>query len=83
MLGYRCIEILPEGVKLSDDTGAQLLVEADTVCCSVGMKANSETVISLKNALPGVPVFEIGDCNCVGKVANATESSYRAALAIA
>lgn len=83
LLGYRCIEILPEGVKLSDDTGAQLLVEADTVCCSVGMKANSETVISLKNALPGVPVFEIGDCNCVGKVANATESAYRAALAIA
>ena len=29
-----------------------------------------------------IPVFEIGDCSSVGKVANATESAYRAAMEI-
>ena len=82
VLGHRCTEILMNGVKVIDANGNEEMIEADSVCYSVGMKPRSETVASLKEQVPGVPVFEIGDCRCVGKVVNATESAYRVAMGI-
>ena len=82
VLGHRCTQILGNTVKIVDNQGNETVLEADTVCCCVGMKACSETVALLKDAVPGVPVFEIGDCGCVGKVVNATESAHRVALGI-
>jgi 2,4-dienoyl-CoA reductase-like NADH-dependent reductase (Old Yellow Enzyme family)/thioredoxin reductase len=83
VLGHRCTEILTGSVKVTDGSGNEDTIEADTVCYSVGMKGRSDTVALLKDAVPGIPVYEIGDCLCVGKVATATESAYRAALGIA
>jgi hypothetical protein len=37
---------------------------------------------ALKEAAGDIPVFMIGDCQAVGKVASCTESAYRAALEI-
>ena len=82
LLGHTCLEILPNGVKVVDNQGNESVLEADTVCYSVGMNSRSDTVLLLKGAAPGVPVFEVGDCTCPGKVANATEAAYRAALQI-
>jgi 2,4-dienoyl-CoA reductase-like NADH-dependent reductase (Old Yellow Enzyme family)/thioredoxin reductase len=83
ILGHRCTEILPDAVRLVDEQGGETVLEADTICCSVGMKACTETAAMLKSAVPDVPVFEIGDCDSVGKVVNATEAAYRVALGIA
>ncbi len=82
ILGHRCVEILMNGVKVVDSNGNEDLLEADTVCYSVGMTPRTDTVASLKDVIPGVPVFEVGDCSCVGKVVNATESAYRIAMGI-
>jgi hypothetical protein len=47
------------------------------------MKSCSAAAAALKAAVaPDVPVFEVGDCNTVGKVVSATEAAYRAGLAI-
>ena len=82
VLGHRCAQILANGVKVVDSNGNEELIEADTVCCCVGMKGCSETVALLRGAVLEVPVYEIGDCSCVGKVVNATEAAYRVALGI-
>ena len=83
MLGRRCTEIRAGGVKLVDSAGHEEVVEADTVCVCIGMKSCSAAAATLKAAVaPDVPVFEVGDCYTVAKVANATEAAYRAALAI-
>ena len=83
LLGHTCLEILPNGVRVVDSKGNESVLEADTVCYSIGMKSASDVVLLLKSVVPGVPVFEVGDCTCPGKVANATEAAYRAALQIA
>jgi NADPH-dependent 2,4-dienoyl-CoA reductase/sulfur reductase-like enzyme len=82
LLGHRCKEILPAAVRLVDKQGSETILEADTICCAMGMKACAQTAASLEEAASGIPVLEIGDCSCVGKVASATEAAYRAALGI-
>lgn len=82
MLGQRCIEISVGSVRVADSRGKEEVIDADTVCSCIGMSSCSATAASPRAALPGIPVFEVGDCKCVGKIANATESAYRAALAI-
>ena len=82
VLGHKCTEILMDCVKVIDANGKEDTIEADTVCYSVGMKQCSETITLLKEEVFGVPVFEVGDCRCVGKVVNATESAYRVAMGI-
>ena len=82
MLGHKCTEILKNGIKILNGKGEETFLEADTVCYSVGMKPDSETVASLKRSAGSVPVFEIGDCCSVGKIANAMESAYKAAMEI-
>jgi hypothetical protein len=82
VLGRRCTEIFVGGAKVVDELGVEEVIEADTVCVCIGMNSCAAAAASLKAAVPGVPVFEVGDCNCVGKVVNATESAYRAGLAI-
>jgi NADH dehydrogenase FAD-containing subunit len=83
LLGHKCIEVLPNGVRLIDGKGEETLLKADIVCYSVGMKSDNDTAALLKGAAGSARVFEIGDCKSVGKVANATESAYRAAMEIA
>ena len=82
LLGHKCSEILPNGVKVVNSKGEETFLEADTICYSVGMKSESDVVASLKEAAGSIPVFEIGDCKSVGKVANATEFAYKAAMEI-
>jgi NADPH-dependent 2,4-dienoyl-CoA reductase/sulfur reductase-like enzyme len=82
LLGHKCVEMRPNGVKLVDDKGGEIFLGADTICYSVGMVPNRDVVEPLKKAAKGCRVFEIGDCTSVGKVATATESAYRAALEI-
>ena len=44
LLGHKCNEILQDGVNVVNSRGRRNLHEADTVCYSVGMKSNNETV---------------------------------------
>jgi 2,4-dienoyl-CoA reductase-like NADH-dependent reductase (Old Yellow Enzyme family)/thioredoxin reductase len=82
VLGHRCVRVLPNGVSVVSSEGDESFLGADTTCYSVGMEACGEMAASLRAAAGGVPVFAVGDCTCVGKVANATESAYRAAMEI-
>ena len=81
-LGHKCTRIVAGGVNVVDSKGNETVLQADTVCYSVGMKSNTDAVESLKQAAGNVPVFVIGDCTAVGKVANATEFAYKAAMEI-
>jgi 2,4-dienoyl-CoA reductase-like NADH-dependent reductase (Old Yellow Enzyme family)/thioredoxin reductase len=80
LVGQKCTEVRHNGVKLVDNSGQETFLEADTICYSVGMKAKGAQ--ALKEAAGDIPVFMIGDCLAVGKVASCTESAYRAALEI-
>lgn len=82
ILGHRCTEILPHGVKAVDGQGKEIFLEADTICYAAGMKANRGIVENLKAAAGNIQVFEIGDCVCAGKVADATTAAYKAAMTI-
>ena len=64
-------------------SGEEQFLAADSVCYSLGMKARKELADSLKAAVPdSVPVFEVGDCAHVGKVGDAVDAGYKAALQI-
>ena len=82
LLGHRCVGIHPNCVIVVGYGGDESFLEADTICYSVGMEACGGMIASLRAAAGGVPVFEVGDCACVGKVANATESAFKAAMEI-
>lgn len=82
VLGHKCVEILPNGIKAVNSQGDEIFLEADTVCYSAGMKSNSNTSANLKAAAGSIPVFEIGDCLSVGKVADAINTAYTTAMEI-
>ena len=82
LLGHKCLSIRPDGVKVTDCSGNETFLEADTVCYCVGMKSNTDISASLKEAAGNIPVYEVGDCSCVGKIATATEAAFKAALEI-
>lgn len=81
-LSTRCLEIRPDGVRVQDKDGQARFIPADSVCYSLGMKSRRELAESLKAAAAGVPVFLVGDCSKVGKVADAVDAGYMAAMQI-
>jgi 2,4-dienoyl-CoA reductase-like NADH-dependent reductase (Old Yellow Enzyme family)/thioredoxin reductase len=72
--GYRCLEIIPSGVRVENAKGEQELLEADSVVYALGMQANSPA--ELRKAAGERPVFEVGDCQRAASVYEAIRNSY-------
>jgi flavanone/flavanol-cleaving reductase len=76
----RCIEITGTGVNVENEDGTQEFIEADTVICALGMKANSTS--ELHSAAGRIPVLEVGDCVSARKVGDAVKEGFMAAMSI-
>jgi 2,4-dienoyl-CoA reductase-like NADH-dependent reductase (Old Yellow Enzyme family)/thioredoxin reductase len=74
----RCVEINASGAVVSDETGAQRQIEADSVVLSAGMKSLAD----LRDTFNGTAfdVIPVGDCAKVGTISSATMTAYNAAL---
>lgn len=79
--GVRCTEITDEGVMGVDKDGNEILIKAETIISSVGLKPLSKDINSLSRS--GVPEFIwIGDCMKPAKVTEAIHSGFNAAMDI-
>lgn len=81
MLNTKCLEFTNEGVMV-EQSGKIFLVPADTCVFSMGMKANTDIVESIKEMVGATPVQVVGDCSKAGKVGDAVHGGYLAAMAI-
>jgi len=81
-VGTLCKEIRPDGVVIVDGEGKESFLEADTVVIALGFKSRSYAAKRLGEAAGAVPVFEIGDCVRPGKVGEAVQEGYTAAMSI-
>jgi NADPH-dependent 2,4-dienoyl-CoA reductase/sulfur reductase-like enzyme len=78
----KCKQILANGVIVQDDEGKEALLPTDSVVIGLGYRARSEAVKQLREAAGGIPVFEVGDCVRPGKVGEAVQEGYTAAMSI-
>jgi pyruvate/2-oxoglutarate dehydrogenase complex dihydrolipoamide dehydrogenase (E3) component len=77
-----CKKIRSDGVVVEEESGEETLVAADTVVIGLGMVPTRQEVRALRTAAGQVPVFEVGDCDVVGKVGEAVQQGYMAAMSI-
>lgn len=76
--GTTVTEILEKGVRCQREAG-ELFVEADSVVCALGFRAPAGRVDALYRACDG-EVTVLGDCLKVGKIYDALNGAYYAAL---
>ena len=76
----RCTSVTEHGVEAVNADGQKLFYEADTVINACGMKANPADEIQKLCGL--IPMQLIGDCAHVGKVGDAVEAGFLAAMKI-
>jgi NADPH-dependent 2,4-dienoyl-CoA reductase/sulfur reductase-like enzyme len=81
--GTRLEEIRDDRIVCTDKkTGGKIEIEADTVLLAVGMRPRYELVEELRHAAPEAQVFIVGDAKAVGRLTNATNPGFQAALHI-
>lgn len=74
------IAVTEKGLLVRREDGSEALIEADTVICAVGQRANRKTVDALRSGAPFVR--EIGDCIRPANITKAIYEGYHAALDI-
>ena len=72
--------VTDDGLICTGKDGSEFTVKADTVLIAAGMRADWDTVEALKYSAPWC--ITVGDCIKAGKVADATQQGYYAALDI-
>ncbi|MEW6665768.1 MAG: FAD-dependent oxidoreductase [Thermodesulfobacteriota bacterium] len=78
--GMKGVRVIDRGLVCTDDTGQEVVFEADTIVCSVGQRALREIVNDLLDAAP--EVVQVGDCVKPQKVTEALYRGYHAGLDI-
>ena len=81
LLNAKCLEIRSDGITVETD-GQRKDIPANTVCFSMGLKSNTDTVDEIRAAAGDIPVKVIGDANKVAKVAEAVRDGHLAAMEI-
>lgn len=80
LLNTTCTKITDEGVVTINKDGEEKLYEADTILLAVGVKALSNTAVSLAEHVDNYHI--IGDCKKPGKILEAIHSGYLAGMDI-
>ena len=78
--GLRCTEIEDGKVTCIDAGGGELCLTADTVVYALGTKPHGDLACSFKNS--ALPFASVCDCLRAGKVLDAVQQGYYAALNI-
>lgn len=73
-------KITDKGLVVRDADGCEKLIEADTIICAVGYRANEDLFLELKDSAP--IVYRIGDARRAGKVMYAVSDGFYTALDI-
>jgi NADH dehydrogenase FAD-containing subunit len=81
LTGHKVLEIKPNGVKAQKKDGTEVLIEADTVVSSFGMKPNNATAKAIDEKYH-LKTRIVGDSMRVGKVGGAVREGMFAALTI-
>ena len=74
--GCRMLEILPDGVRVAGEDGAEAHIPAVQVLVAQGRGAQSDFAAAL--AARGLAVAEIGDCRDVRRIGDAVDDAYEA-----
>ena len=77
---HKVTRVTEEGVYAMDESGKEMLYEADTVLLAVGLKSRTAVVESLRNAVPDFMV--IGDCQKPATAMEAIHMGYFSAMNI-
>ncbi len=72
--------VTEEGLVCTDKNGEEFIIKADSILIAAGMRADWDTVEALKYSAPWC--VTVGDCIKAGKVSDATQQGYYAALDI-
>lgn len=80
-LNMRVVEIQPDGVVVVDQNGSESKIPADTVITAFGTRPDKTMVNAIEDKYP-TKITVIGDCNKVGKTANAIRDGFYAAMAL-
>lgn len=75
--GVKCVRMMDDGAVFTNKDGKEILLKADTVIYSLGMRPNQMTIENIE-----VPIIKIGDCDTIGNVRSCITSGYLAALSI-
>ena len=78
----KCLEITPEGVRVSKPDGTETVLSASTVVYAVGMRARQDLAMELQSASGVKRFFAIGDCQVPQRIKNAVHDGYYAAMDI-
>ena len=82
LTGHKLISINDNGIYLeSVQSGKRLNVEADYVVLSMGVRPDNDLFNSIKGS-SDYKVYNIGDSNRIGRIANATEAAYQLAVSL-
>lgn len=82
LTGHRLISISDKGIYLEAvKSGKRLNVDVDYVVLSMGVRPDNALFNAIKDS-SAYKVYNIGDSNKVGRIANATEAAYQLAVSL-
>lgn len=82
LTGHRLISIRDKGIYLEAvKSGKRLNVDVDYVVLSMGVRPDNALFNAIKDS-SAYKVYNIGDSNKVGRIANATEAAYQLAVSL-
>lgn len=82
LTGHRLISIRDKGIYLEVvKSGKRLNVDVDYVVLSMGVRPDNALFNAIKDS-SAYKVYNIGDSNKVGRIANATEAAYQLAVSL-
>lgn len=82
LTGHRLISIHDKGIYLEAvKSGKRLNVDVDYVVLSMGVRPDNALFDAIKDS-SAYKVYNIGDSNKVGRIANATEAAYQLAVSL-
>ena len=74
-------EVTDQGVKVVCEDGKEILFDADTVIYCVGLRADTSVTEEMKKYC--YDVVPVGDCVRSGRIVDAVETGYHAAIDLA
>ncbi len=77
--GKRLEGVDDEGIEVVDRSGERMRIMVDSVVLAAGFRPNRDLLDSLSTALPGLEVFEAGDCVSPRKILDAIHEGHLAA----
>ncbi len=82
LTGHKLISINDKGICLeSIKDGKKVDVDADFIVLSLGVRPDNELFNSMKDSA-AYKIYNIGDSNKIGRIANATEAAYQLAISL-